>query len=88
MSAMLPSTRALSGPSLITVWRHFQMSRLSSTPRLRLMFDHLVAPGTLRMRGRPLSSTECCSITEVSESSPLHSRNMPTPSWPPRSSRK
>src|SRR5690242_4854654 len=88
MSWIEPSVRALSGPVLTTVSRHFQSSEFSSTPRFRVMFDHFVAPGTLRTNGSPLSSTDICSMTLVSESRPEHSRNMPTDSLPPRSRRK
>ena len=41
------------------------------------MFDHFIAPGTLRMTGLPFASTDVCSMTVVSESSPVHSRKIP-----------
>ena len=84
----LPSTRDASAPLSIVAWRHFQMSMLSSTPRLSVMFDHLMPPATFLVYGRPLASIDLCSITSVSESNPEASLNTPTLSFPPSVNRK
>src|SRR5262245_50829502 len=84
---MKPSTRAASGPSSITCLRHCQRSALSSTPRLRVMFDHFWGPAILRTTGLPLASFEVCSMTSVDESRPAHSRKLPIASLPPMSRR-